>query len=87
VRSSRDFTCRQVAVALLDDVAKVDANAELDAALGRKAGVALDHAVLYLDSAANGIDHAPKLDDDAVAGAFHHAAVMQRDGGVEQIAS
>jgi hypothetical protein len=29
----------------------MDAHAELDASLGRQVGVALDHAVLHLDSA------------------------------------
>ena len=47
----------------------MDADAELDAALGRQAGVALDHAVLHLDGAAHGVDHAAELDEDAVAGA------------------
>ena len=61
--------------------------AELDAALGRKTGVALDHAVLHLDGAANGIDDAAKLDDAAVAGALDDAAVMHGDGRVDQIAA
>ena len=47
---------------------------------GRKASVALDHAVLHLDGAAHGVNHAAKLDDAAVAGALHHAAVMHGDG-------
>ena len=61
--------------------------AELDAALGRKASVALDHAVLHLDGAAHGVDHATKLDDAAVAGALDHAPMMHGDGGIDQIAS
>jgi hypothetical protein len=66
----------QIAVALLDHIAEMDADAELDPALGRKAGVALDHAVLHLDGAAHGVDHAAEFDEDAVAGTLHHAAVM-----------
>jgi len=54
----------------------MDADAELDAALGRQPGVALNHAVLHLDCAAHGVDHAAELDEDAVAGTFDHAAVM-----------
>jgi hypothetical protein len=41
----------QIAVGLLDGVPEMTADAELDTALGGKAGVALDHAVLNLDSA------------------------------------
>ena len=65
----------------------MDADAELDAALGRQAGVALDHAVLHLDGAAHGVDHAAELDEAAVAGALDDAPVMRGDGGVDQIAA
>ena len=54
----------------------MDADAELDAALRRKTGVTLDHAVLHLDGAAYGINDAAELDEDAVAGTLHNAAVM-----------
>ena len=64
-RGDIDAVAHQVAVALLDDVAEMNADAELDAALGRQAGVALDHAVLHLDGAAHRVDHAAKLDEDA----------------------
>ena len=50
-------------------------NAELDAALRRQAGVALDEAVLHLDGAAHRIDHAAELDDASIAGALDDAAV------------
>ena len=52
-----DAVAHQVAVALLDDVAKVNADAEFDLAIARHAGVALDHRVLDLDCAAHGVDH------------------------------
>jgi hypothetical protein len=65
----------------------MDADAKLDTALGRQASVALDHAVLHLNSAAHGIHDAPELDKDAIARPLNDAAVMQRDGGVEQIAA
>ena len=64
----------------------MDADAELDASLGRQAGVALDHSVLHLDGAADSVDHAAELDEAAVAGALHHPSVMHGDGGVDQIA-
>ena len=82
-----DAVAHQVAVALLDDVAEMNADAKLDAPLRRNAGVALDHAVLHFDRAAHGVDHAAKLDDAAVAGALDDAAVMQGDGGIDQIAA
>ena len=85
-RGDIDAIAHQVAVALLDHVAQMNADAELDAALGRQAGVALDHAVLHLDGAAHGVDHAAELDEDAVAGALDHAAVMHGDGRIDQVA-
>jgi hypothetical protein len=44
-RGDVDAVAHKVAVALLDDVAQMDANAKLDTALGRHAGIALDHAL------------------------------------------
>ena len=61
-RGDIDAVAHQVAVALLDHVAEMDADPELDAPLRREAGVALDHAVLHLDGAAHGVDHAAELD-------------------------
>ena len=71
-----DAVAHEIAVGLLDDVAKVNADAKLDAPLGRQARVALDHAVLHLDRAAHGVDHAAELDHAAVAGALDDPAVM-----------
>ena len=53
-----DAVAHEVPVALLDHVTEMNADAELDASLGRQARVALDHAVLHFDRAANGVDHA-----------------------------
>ena len=69
-RRDVDAVAHQVAVALLDDVAEMNADAELDAAIGGHADVALDHPVLNLDRAAHRVDHAAELDDSAVAGAL-----------------
>ena len=55
-RGNVDAVAHQIAVALLDHIAEMDADAELDTALGRQPGVALNHAVLQLDGAAHGID-------------------------------
>ena len=65
----------------------MDADAELDATLRRKTRVALDHAILHLDCAANGIDDASELYEDAVTRPLDDAAVMHGDGGIDQIAS
>ena len=65
----------------------MDADAELDALVGRHAGVALDHAVLHFDRAAHRVDHAAELDDRAVAGALDDAPVMGGDGRIDQIAA
>ena len=86
-RGDVDAVAHQVAVGLLDDVAEMNADAELDAALGRHARVAFDEAVLHLDRAAHRVDHAAELDEAAVAGALDDAPVMGGDGGVDQIAA
>jgi hypothetical protein len=46
-RGDIDAVAHQIAVRLLHDVAEVNADAELDAAVGRQSGVALDQAVLH----------------------------------------
>ena len=86
-RGDIDAVAHQITVGLLDDVAKMDADAELDAAFRRQAGVALDHAVLHLDRAAHGVDHAAKLDEASVASALDDAPMMGGDGGIDEIAA
>src|SRR5271165_117490 len=86
-RSDIDAVAQQIAVRLLDDVAKMNADAEFDAALGRHARIALDEAVLHLDRAAHGVHHAAKLDEAAVAGALDDAPAMRGDGGIDQVAA
>ena len=77
----------EVAVALFDHVAEMNADAKLDAPFRRHAGVALDHAVLHFDRAAHGVDHAAELDDRPIAGALDDTAMMGGDSGVEEIAA
>jgi hypothetical protein len=60
----------------------MDADAELDAAILRHTGVALDHAVLHLDRAAHSIDHAAELNEAAIAGALDDAPAMRGDRGI-----
>src|SRR5208282_2603087 len=66
-RGDIDAVAHQVAVALLDHVAEMDADAELNPPVLRHAGVALDEAGHHLDCAAHRVDHAPELDDASVA--------------------
>ena len=65
----------------------MNADPELDAPLRWKTGIALGHPVLQLDGAAHGIDDASELDEKAIAGPLNDAAVMQSDGGIDQIAA
>ena len=76
----------QVAVALLDDVAKMDADTALDALFWRQASIALCYAALEFDGAAHCIDDAAEFDDCAIASALNNAPVVNCDGWVDQIA-
>ena len=62
-RGDIDAVAHQIAVALFDDVAEMNADAEFNAAVLRHAGVALDHAVLHLDRASHGVDDAAEFDE------------------------
>jgi hypothetical protein len=64
----------------------MNAYANLDAAIGRQAGVAFDHAVLHLDRAARSVDHAAELDENAIPSALNDAVAMDRDRRVDQVA-
>ncbi len=86
-RRDVDAIAHQVAVALLDHVAQVNADAEFDALFGRDPCVALDHGVLHFESAAHRVDDAAKLDNAAVAGALDDTAMMHGDCGIDQIAA
>jgi hypothetical protein len=86
-RGDIDAIAHQVTVALLNNIAQMDPDTELDATLGRKTGIALDHAILQLHCAAHSVHDASELDEDAVARPLNDAAVMQSDGRVDQIAA
>src|SRR5271165_6696145 len=86
-RGDIDAVAHQITVGLLDDIAQMNADAELDAAFWRHAAVAFNEAVLHLDGAAHRVDNAAELDKAAVARALDDASVMRGDGGVDQIAA
>jgi hypothetical protein len=68
-----------------DDVALVDAEAELDAVGGRDARVPIRHAGLDLARAVQRVDGAGKLGQEIVAGGLDDAAVMGGDRRVDQL--
>ena len=86
-RGDIDAVAHEVAVALLDDIAEMNADAKLDPLVERNAGVALDHGVLHFERAAHCVDDAAELDDAAVAGALDDAAVMYGDRRINQVAA
>ncbi len=65
----------------------MNADAELDAALGRQACVALNQAVLDLDGATNSVDDAAELDEASIPSSLDDAPMMAVDGGIDQIAA
>jgi hypothetical protein len=65
----------------------MNSNAKNDLAVVGNAGVALGHPALHFDGAAHGVDHAPELDDRAIAGALDDTAAVHGDRGVDEIAS
>jgi hypothetical protein len=86
-RSDVDAVAHHVAVALLNDVADMNADPEFDAAIVRYACVAFDHGVLHFDSAAHRVDHAAKLDQRPIAGTLEDTPIVHGDGGVDKIAA
>src|SRR5271155_6033031 len=65
----------------------MNADPELDAALWRKARVALARAVLHLDRATHRIDHAAELRDEPVPRALDDPSTMRGDSWINQIAA
>src|SRR5467141_595413 len=78
-----DAIAKYVAV-LDDDVALVDADPEFDATLRRRWGIAFGQRSLHLCSAAQCIDDAAELDQEAVPGGLDDAALMAGDLRVDQ---
>ena len=82
-----DAVAHQVAVALLDYVAEMDANTKFDALVGCDLSVALDHRPLDFNGAVHCVDDTPKLDNCAVARALDDSTVVHGDGWIDQVAS
>ena len=86
-RGDIDAVAHQVAVRLLDHVAEMDADPELDTTLGRQSGIALDEAVLNLNGAVHCVDDTPELNNRAIAGALDGPTVVHGDGRIDQVAA
>jgi hypothetical protein len=82
-----DAIAHEIAIALLDHIANVDANAKLNAPLRREASVSLDHSVLNFDGAAHGVNYAAKLNDASVASALNYTPMMHGYCRVNQVAT
>ena len=82
-----DAVAHEIAVALLDHVARMDADAKFDALVGRDLSVALHHRSLNFNGAVHCVDDTAEFDDIAVARALDDAAVVHGDGRVDQVAA
>ncbi len=82
----RDIHAIAEDVAILgDNVALVDADAELDAAVRCHRGIALSHRRLHLCRTAQRVDRTAEFYEQAVAGGLDDAAVMRLDGRIDQL--
>ena len=86
-RGDVDAVAHQIAVAFLDHVAEMNADAKFDALVGRDPSVALDHRPLDFNGAVHRIDDTPELDDAAVAGALNDPTMVHGDGRIDQVAA
>ena len=86
-RGDIDAVAHEVAVALLDHVAEMDADPKFDALVRRDLSVALDHRSLDFNGAVHRVDDAAELDDCAIAGALDDAPMVHGDGRVDQVAA
>jgi hypothetical protein len=69
-----------------DDVAEIDADAKLDAALARDTVIAQRHLALQFDRAAHRIDDAREFDQEPVAGGLDDAPAMLGDFRISELA-
>jgi len=85
-QSSGDVHTVAEDVAVLDhDVTHVDANAEVDALVGRHSRIALAHTSLHLGRAAQGVDEAAELDEQTVTGRLDEPTVVRGDRRINQL--
>ena len=70
-------------VTINDDIANIDADAELDALFCRDIAVALKHAALDVDGAAHRVNHADEFHQHSISGGLNNSAAMFGDLGVD----
>src|SRR6516164_10999500 len=85
LQSEVDTVAKDVVV-VENDVAEIDADAEIDASLGLHAGVARGHLALHLDRTTNRVDHARKLAEQTIARRVDDATTVLLDLGVGNLA-
>jgi hypothetical protein len=71
-------------VVVADDIANIDANTELNAALGRHIGITLNHATLDVDGATHGVHDADEFDQHPIAGGLDDPTPVLRNFGINQ---
>jgi hypothetical protein len=74
-------------LAVYNDVAEVDADAELNSLVRRNIRIPILHRALDQHRELDGFDHAWELDQDAIASCLDNAALMLSDLGVYQPSS
>ena len=65
----------------------MNADAKFDALVRRDLGIAFDHRPLDFNGAVHCVNDTAEFDDAAVACALDDAAVVHRDGRVDQVAA
>ena len=73
-------------VAIDDDVAHIDTDAELDLLVRRHISIACRHRALNVDGATNRVDCTGELYQGAIARSLHDAAAMLGDLGIDDFA-
>jgi hypothetical protein len=81
------YTVTENVVAIGDDVAEIDADAESDAPVFGHFDFAVHHRPLDLDGAAHRIHDAREFHEQAVAGRLHDAAVVLLDFRIDELAA
>jgi hypothetical protein len=74
-------------VFLNDNVAEIDTDAKFYAFFNRQVGIALTHPPLDLGGAGDRVHHARKLDEHAIAGQLHDAALVLGYLRIEDLAA
>ena len=84
-RGEIDAIAEDVVAIINDDVADIDAGTKIESFERGGSQVALGHAQLHVDRAANRIDYARELHEQTVTGRLDDSTVMFSDLGVDQL--